>query len=569
VYAESFLVVRLDANLCATDLNDTEVWRTSTAEPVNTGIIWTYVKDMSHVLPLWKQPQQLIFDLGNLVDKTYNGTFNTTLIATFFNSNTTQLAADLIIPVSKRQSAQNQPSAFRIPDDGAAANKLTIPRNAKRAVFSISACGQADEEFWWSNVPSTAISTFKNNSLPGYSPWRELQLWVDGNLAGVTWPFPIIFTGGVVPAFWRPVVGIDAFDLKEDVIDITPWLPALSDGKDHTYEIKVVGLTSDSNGRFSTTNVGSNWVVTGKIFLWLDAKGTVTQGDSPKVTIQEPRFTIEQIITKTSQGANDTLIYKVLATRELTIDGSITTSEGKIPAGWKQTLKFSNIGNVTAGGYNQSTIQKTSGTEIAGYGYSRNFDYPLECSSNTKYDSTTKELYIGGEFKRAKLVESFGAPIFPSGLDDFDSKGQPLALGFTVNTTQHGQAWYRNSPATNKTTGAGMTEQVLTFERDFGEMAKYPVVSIPEKFEFLYSRHIVAKNGRIDRDEEIELVELDPVGDLPIRVVEPSSDIEPLGVRDLIRAGGKRIRQLIGEPSGHPPRKRRHLNRSALDRLSL
>ena len=50
--------------------NDTEVWRTSTAEPTQNGIEWTYVKDMSHYLYFWKSPQKLIFDLGNIYDST-------------------------------------------------------------------------------------------------------------------------------------------------------------------------------------------------------------------------------------------------------------------------------------------------------------------------------------------------------------------------------------------------------------------------------------------------------------------------------------------------------------------
>lgn len=48
--------------------NDTEVWRTSTAEPKpEPGIAWTYWKDMTPYLSLWKSPQKLIFDLGNLI----------------------------------------------------------------------------------------------------------------------------------------------------------------------------------------------------------------------------------------------------------------------------------------------------------------------------------------------------------------------------------------------------------------------------------------------------------------------------------------------------------------------
>lgn len=45
-------------------LNDTEIWRTSTAEPTSTGIFWNYKKDVSEYVSLWRQSQQIIFDLG-------------------------------------------------------------------------------------------------------------------------------------------------------------------------------------------------------------------------------------------------------------------------------------------------------------------------------------------------------------------------------------------------------------------------------------------------------------------------------------------------------------------------
>ena len=39
-------------------LGDTEVFRTSTAEPTKNGIVWTYIKDMSPYNALWKRPQK-------------------------------------------------------------------------------------------------------------------------------------------------------------------------------------------------------------------------------------------------------------------------------------------------------------------------------------------------------------------------------------------------------------------------------------------------------------------------------------------------------------------------------
>jgi hypothetical protein len=110
-------------------------------------------------------------------------------------------------------------------------------------------------------VFSSNVHTFGPDPLPGHAPFREIQLLIDGRLAGVVWPFPVIFTGAIVPGFWRPVVGVDAFDIREDEIDITPWLPLLCDGESHAFAIRVVGIDDDGkgHGRLSET-VGSYWV---------------------------------------------------------------------------------------------------------------------------------------------------------------------------------------------------------------------------------------------------------------------------------------------------------------------
>jgi hypothetical protein len=189
-------------------LDDIEVFRTSTAEPTANGIIWSYAKDMSAYVALFKTPHKIIFDLGNIVDDTYTGLWNTTLTATFFVSENTVKPADIILPISTQKSGTDQSSAFVVPETKAS-NTLELPTNANKAVFSISACGQAAEEFWWSNVLNSDTRAFGNDSvLYGHSAFRELQLFIDGKMAGVAWPFPVIFTGGVVSGFWRPIVGI-------------------------------------------------------------------------------------------------------------------------------------------------------------------------------------------------------------------------------------------------------------------------------------------------------------------------------------------------------------------------
>lgn len=173
---------------------DTEVWRTSTAEPTTNGIRWTFLKDMTEFMYFWNSPQKIIFDLGNLVDDTYTGIWHTTLTATFFNVlDIVNHPADLIVPISARKAASDAASVFALPADNAI-NTVRLPRNINRALFSVAACGQGAEEFWWGNVLQSDIDTFLPTvgSLYGYSPFREVQVLIDGQLAGVQWPFPTI-----------------------------------------------------------------------------------------------------------------------------------------------------------------------------------------------------------------------------------------------------------------------------------------------------------------------------------------------------------------------------------------
>ena len=82
-------------------------------------------------------------------------------------------------------SGENMGSAFSVPGQNASVS-YTLPQNVERAVISLSACGQATEEFWYSNTFNSDVSTFDNSgdTLYGFSPFREVQLLIDGQLAG-------------------------------------------------------------------------------------------------------------------------------------------------------------------------------------------------------------------------------------------------------------------------------------------------------------------------------------------------------------------------------------------------
>lgn len=486
-------------------LNDTEVWRTSTAEPTINGIEWTYLKDMSHYLSYWTQPQKLIFDLGNIIDSTYTGFFNCTLTATFFTSEDTVDAAPLIIPISARKSSSNSASLFTLPSDNAT-NTIDFPQNANRAVFTISACGQAAEEFWWSNVLQSDVDTFlaADGVLYGYSPFREVQLYIDGQLAGVEWPFPIIFTGGVVPGLWRPIVGIDAFDLREHEIDITPWLPILCDGSQHTFEIKVAGINDDgeTSGTLTET-VGSSWYVTGKIFIWLDEAGSITTGSTPVVLLPPPTIALSQSLTQSANGTNETLTYSTSVKRVLSISSAIKTQNGSSNAGWTQSLSYINVGQYTDQGNVQATNQTTNGLDQStGTRYYKSiYEYPLFANTTYWVDPSGSGNYtIEADIVRGLMLEVDGQPVFPTGIQPFGSIPRSAALlptfqGTLLDTTQTGSAYYLAVPSQSTSYSSGTTEQDFYFGG----------VSISDSSETdteLYKRHVKAVNATVIEDQE-------------------------------------------------------------------
>lgn len=449
-------------------LGDTEVWRTSTAEPTPApGIRWEYYKDMTQYLYFWKTPQKVIFDLGNLVDDTYTGSFNTTLTATFFSSDVETEAAppsDLIIPISKRNSSADAVSQFTVPKDNAT-NTIDFPRNARRAVFSVSACGQADEEFWWSNVMQSDTLAFNESGggeWPGWSPFREVQVLIDGEVAGVQWPFPVIFTGGVVPGLHRPVAGIDAFDLREHEIDITPFLPLLCDGKEHTFTIRIAGLDDDGKSTAELTEtVNDSWYVTGKIFVWLDEdEDSITTGDAPTIEGGAPVITFSREIGQSSNGTNETLTFTTEVKRTFTTSGKVVTQKSSDDVSWTQKLSYVNKGLISGFGANQLSDLVVEGTdETSGPdSYSTDYRYPV-FANITSSISDQGNLTLEASLSQGLRLRVRGSAVFPTGLEAFPGHDGDSLL----DTTKDGTAYFYQYGDGSVSTGFGSSAQKFTF----------------------------------------------------------------------------------------------------------
>ncbi|KAL9629440.1 MAG: hypothetical protein Q9204_005270 [Flavoplaca sp. TL-2023a] len=489
-------------------LGDVEVFRTSTAEPTSNGIVWTYIKEMDHYKALWKTEQKIIFDLGNLIDSTYTASFNTILTATFFTAPQTNAVADQILPISARRSADNGPSAFSLPSDNASV-AYWIPQNTERAVVSLLACGQGAEEFWYTNAKNSEVSTFASQvgELNGYGPLREVQLFIDGQITGAFVPPTVIFTGGIAPGLWRPIVGIDAFDLTEFEIDVTPWLPLLCNGASHTFEIRVVGYNDDGRGNASLSNgVGSSWIVTGKIFLFLGPEGSVTSGTAPEITASPPVISItSELTTNNFTGANESLRYHTGYERSISVTSTVRTSNGTtFPAFWYQRDSYVNTNLIYSQGFSQFTLQITNGIDISSSDFRNDYNYRLELNSNFS-TSPPDTIKIYANITRDLLDTGHpNASIFPPPLRTFTPgrpynrnvylyarPGRPDIYPLVIppslreypvdshSSGQAGSAFYSNGPNGSRSTGemahrSGVSGWPTGEEfGDYGQMGMY------------------------------------------------------------------------------------------------
>ena len=52
------------------------VWRTSTPEPTEDGIIWTYIKDVTRYKPLFEETGLFILQLDNLIEQGLDGIYS-------------------------------------------------------------------------------------------------------------------------------------------------------------------------------------------------------------------------------------------------------------------------------------------------------------------------------------------------------------------------------------------------------------------------------------------------------------------------------------------------------------
>ncbi|KAL0581739.1 hypothetical protein V5O48_000321 [Marasmius crinis-equi] len=347
-----------------------EIWRTSTPEPSRgVGIIWTYIKDVTRYTSLFAKPGTFILQLDNLIQEGLDGVYSTVLHATFYASsagNPEAKKADAIFPLSTFANDTGNdasvPPGFSI--------DVTLPQNAVQVYAELYASGNGEEEFWYSNAPNQFIGDLPNGVTLGQGPFREVRLLVDGRVAGVAFPYPVLFTGAISPAAWRPITSYGALDLPTYFLDLTPFVPLLTDGQPHTFTIDVASAEDDH-----TTL--QNWFVSGVLQVFVDSSSTRTTGN---ITSYSAEPFAESSASASVQGNNVTIT--VAASRQIHIEADVISGSGvSTHVVWSQDLQYKNVQSYLNRAAIQNILQTASGTVSSTHNGQQvlkdDFSYPL------------------------------------------------------------------------------------------------------------------------------------------------------------------------------------------------
>jgi hypothetical protein len=211
------------------------VFKTSTPEPSPDGIAWSVAKDITSYAALLRSPRTVNMYLGNTVDDTYTGVLNVKVSLTFYAGHSAETADDVLPLASPAVVGQDLTGT------------ITVPRNTEHLVAEVYATGSGGgcEEFWYLTAPSS--TGYSCPADPG--PYREVQVLLDGRVAGIAAPFPHVYTGGWSnPFLWYVVPAPRAFDIRPITYDLTPYLGLLTDGTAHRVAVHVLGVPAGQGG---------------------------------------------------------------------------------------------------------------------------------------------------------------------------------------------------------------------------------------------------------------------------------------------------------------------------------
>jgi hypothetical protein len=294
-------------------VGDVNVFSTSTSEPCCTPgatVSWTWTKDVSEDIPLLTSAQPVTVFLNNVNDSTYTGQYHIVVSFAFY-------------PASAGAPAASHPDTIAAVDDmansggdgffslGASGQQgtghVTFPRNLVKLQAELFAQGHGPcEEFWWGEPDQCGVST----------PYREVDVYVDGQLAGAAPVYPVVFTGADGPGLWEPIASPRAWQLRPYLVDLSPFVGTLTNGAAHIISLGVSDVVYGS---------GDFWLVGANLLEWQDSG--VPQVTGSLTTVSAPPAPSESSVSDPTGSGAGTIFS---ASHSLQYSGVVNASSSTV-----------------------------------------------------------------------------------------------------------------------------------------------------------------------------------------------------------------------------------------------
>jgi len=351
-------------------LGPVNIYFGTTAEPSpNLGPSWHIENDLTEYSSIFYAAQSGQANIGNTLCCGLTSTIFASASLEFYplaSGQTAPAAADVVLPLSAGSSGGTVGLGS---SSSTLAGTFTMPTNIQSAYLDVYAQSQSGDEFWYTCVPSDVASELQSCSNTGF---RETEITIDGQPAGVAPIFPWIFTGGIDPFLWFPIPGVQTLNFTPYRVNLTPFAGVLSNGQPHTVSLSVY----NANNYFSAT---------ASLLLYLDPSTTQVTGSVTKNTLAGPNPVVTENLNV--QPTFTTGTVGISSKRSFEISGYINSAKGRVTTRVRQTVTFSNdqYFNITGSAYVQNISQvsqvssetKTSGGGVPTKFTNQSFNFPL------------------------------------------------------------------------------------------------------------------------------------------------------------------------------------------------
>lgn len=312
----------------------------TTPEPLSTLTnTWHLERDVTDYSALFSIPQTGTIVLGNCTtdcpapyNTFLNGVFTVNADLEFYPADSGDgshaKTPDAVLPLIQATSTGFNLPAFVFNPTDQYSTTFTLPTNIERVYLDVVSQSQSNDEQWYACFPDD-LSAINDLFGCGHTDFRETEITIDGQLAGIAPVSPWVFTG-FLPDQWMPMPGAQTLEFIPYRVNLTPFAALLNDGNPHTVSLSVF-------------NDDSYFAETANLLLYLDHGSTSVTGSLTTNTLASP----SPVITENLQGTGTvTGTIVVVSDRTFNIAGYVKTSHGKISTSIAGHQSFSSTSTI-------------------------------------------------------------------------------------------------------------------------------------------------------------------------------------------------------------------------------